>query len=44
MAILQNIKNLKEDMTIVIVSHNKKVLNICDKKYQLTDGAINEIY
>jgi ATP-binding cassette subfamily C protein len=43
-AILQNIKNLKEDMTIVIVSHNKKVLNICDKKYQLTDGAINEIY
>ena len=43
LAILENIKNLKEDMTIVIVSHNKKVLNICDTKYQLTDGSINEI-
>jgi len=43
LAILENIKNLKEDMTIVIVSHNKKVLNICDKKYQLRDGSINEI-
>jgi ABC-type bacteriocin/lantibiotic exporter with double-glycine peptidase domain len=43
LGILENIKNLKQDMTIVIVSHNKKVLNICDKKYQLTDGSINEI-
>lgn len=30
-------------MTIVIVSHNKKVLNICDKKYCLIEGELNEI-
>jgi ABC-type bacteriocin/lantibiotic exporter with double-glycine peptidase domain len=41
--ILENLLILKKDMTIVIVSHSKKVLDICDKKYQLIEGELNEI-
>ena len=41
--ILENLLILKKDMTVIIVSHSKKVLDICDKKYQLFQGELNEI-
>ena len=28
--ILNNLKNSKEKMTIILISHNKNILNICD--------------
>jgi ABC-type bacteriocin/lantibiotic exporter with double-glycine peptidase domain len=41
--ILKVVSNLKNVMTIIMISHNSLPLSICDKKYQLTDGLINEI-
>ncbi len=38
--IIQNIINKKEDKTIVIVSHNKSNLSVCDKSYEIKDGKI----
>lgn len=40
---LENLLILKKYVTIIIVSHSKKVLDICDKKYQLIEGRLNEI-
>jgi ABC-type transport system involved in cytochrome bd biosynthesis fused ATPase/permease subunit len=41
--ILKVVSNLKNIMTIIMISHNSLPLSICDKKYQLTEGSINEI-
>jgi ATP-binding cassette subfamily C protein len=41
--ILKVVSNLKNVMTIIMISHNSLPLSICDKKYQLTEGSINEI-
>jgi len=38
--IIQNIINKKEDKTIIIVSHNKSNLSVCDKSYEIEDGKI----
>ena len=38
--IIQNIINKKEDKTIIIVSHNKSNLSVCDKSYEIVDGKI----
>ena len=37
--ILQNIIN-KNGKTIIIVSHNKSNLSVCDKSYEIEDGKI----
>ena len=41
--ILQIISNLKKDMAIVIISHNKKSFQYCDKIYSIQDKNIKEI-
>jgi ABC-type multidrug transport system fused ATPase/permease subunit len=38
--IIQTIKNLKNYITIIIVSHNKKLLEICDQNYLIEDGQL----
>ena len=38
--IIENIKNLKSSKTIIIISHNKKNLEICDKKYLIEDKVL----
>jgi ABC-type bacteriocin/lantibiotic exporter with double-glycine peptidase domain len=38
--ILDMIKNLRDKLTIVIVSHKKLVLDYCDKVYELKDGVL----
>lgn len=38
--ILQNIINKKNGKTIIIVSHNKSNLSVCDKSYEIEDGKI----
>ena len=42
MEILQEIKFLKEDKIIILVSHKRSTLEICDKYYDLKEGKINE--
>lgn len=39
--ILKTIKNLKKYKTIVLVSHKKSSLTICDKIYKINDGILN---
>ncbi len=41
--IFENIYNLKENKTVIIVSHNKKNLEKCDKTYEVNDNSIKEI-
>lgn len=38
--IIQNIINKKDGKTIIIVSHNKSNLSVCDKSYEIEDGKI----
>ena len=38
--ILQNIISKKNGKTIIIVSHNKSNLSVCDKSYEVEDGKI----
>lgn len=38
--ILDMIKNLRDKLTIIIVSHKKLVLDYCDKVYELKDGVL----
>ena len=38
--IIELINNLSQDKTIVLVTHNSKNLNICDKIYKLENGII----
>ena len=39
--ILNTIKNFKNKLTIIIVSHKKSVLNFCDRTYEVKDGKIS---
>ena len=34
-AILKTFQNLSEEITIILISHNESVLNVCDKTYQI---------
>lgn len=40
--IIENIKNFYQDRTILIVSHNKDVLNFCDKIFKLENGNLKK--
>ena len=40
--ILDNIKTLKSEKTIILVSHNSENLKVCDKIYNLSDGNLIE--
>ena len=41
--IMSTIKNLPRSKTIIIVSHRKKVLDICDKIIKVEDGKVSKI-
>ena len=41
--LLNNLKNIKPKLTIIIISHNKKILKICDKVFNIFDQKIKEI-
>ena len=41
--ILNAIKKYKQDMTIIIISHRKSTLSICDKIYELKNGDKNDV-
>ena len=41
--IIENIKNLKSSKTIIIISHNKNNLEICDKKYLIENKVLKLI-
>lgn len=41
--ILKTIKNLKKYKTIILVSHKKSSLKICDKIFKINDGIISEV-
>ena len=40
--VIDIIKNL-ENITVIIITHDKEILSICDKKYLLENKKINEI-
>ena len=42
-AIIENIKSLKSNKTIIIISHNRKNLEICDKKYLIENKFLKLI-
>ena len=37
---MELINNLKKKLTIIIVSHDKSIINNCDKKYFIKDKKI----
>lgn len=39
--ILNALKRYKKDMTIIMISHRKSTLSICDKIYELSNGGIS---
>ena len=41
--LLSNLVNIKPNLTIIIISHNKKILKICDKVYKIFNKNIKEI-
>ncbi len=41
--IMSTIKNLPRSKTIIIVSHRKKVLDICDKIIKVEDGKVSKV-
>lgn len=41
--LLNNLINIKPKLTIIIISHNKKILKICNKVYNIFDHKIKEI-
>ena len=38
--ILDSIKKLSKNMTVILISHRDEPLNICDKVYEISDGII----
>ncbi len=38
--VIKNIQSLKNSKTIIIISHNKKVMNICDQIYDVENNKI----
>jgi ABC-type multidrug transport system fused ATPase/permease subunit len=43
-SIFENLKNLKKIKTIIIISHNKENLKICDKVFEFKDKILKEIF
>ncbi len=41
--VIDNIKNYYDDRTILIVSHNKNILNFCNKIFRFEKGKIKEV-
>ncbi len=41
--LLNNIINLRPKLTIIIISHNKTILNICNKVYKIFDQKIQKL-
>lgn len=41
--LLNNLLNIKPKLSIIIISHNKKILKICNKVYNIFDHKIKEI-
>jgi ATP-binding cassette, subfamily B, bacterial PglK len=41
--ILKKINNLKNTKTIIIISHNNKVLEKCDQSYNIENGSLKQI-
>ena len=41
--LLSNLMNIKPNLTIIIISHNKKILKICNKVYKIFNQNIKEI-
>ena len=41
--IFQNLKNLKKNKTIIIISHNPNNLEICDRVYKIENKNLVEI-
>lgn len=41
--IMEKIYNLKNTKTIIIISHNNKVLEKCDQSYNIKNGCLSEI-
>ena len=41
--LLNNLINIKPKLTIIIISHNKKILEICNKVYKIYNQKIEEI-
>ena len=41
--LLNNLINIKPKLTIIIITHNKKILKICSKVFQIFDKKIKEI-
>lgn len=42
--LLDNLIHMKPKLTIIIISHNKKILKICDKIYTIFNQKINETF
>ena len=41
--IIEEIQKLKNEITLILISHKKSSLKICDKIYNLDDGRLNRI-
>ncbi len=41
--LLNNLINIKPKLTIIIISHNKKILKICNRIFKISDQSIREI-
>ena len=41
--IIKNIKKLKHEKNIILISHNPKILEDCDSLYELKDGKLKKI-
>ena len=41
--VIDNIKNYYDDRTILIVSHNKNILDFCNKIFRFEKGKIKEV-
>ena len=41
--IIETILNLKEKLTIILVTHNKSILNLASKIYEIINGKITQV-
>jgi ABC-type bacteriocin/lantibiotic exporter with double-glycine peptidase domain len=41
--IIETILNLKEKLTIILVTHNKSILNLASKIYEISNGKITQV-
>ena len=42
-SIMKSIYKLKRKKTLIIISHNKSILNECDKIYEISDKKLIEV-